>query len=78
MKKCVEKCMTLKVSCPNQECRMWIDSEKNLNCCNVAIDNNGEMDLRQIGEILGISFVRVKQIQDKAIQKISPHLKVIQ
>lgn len=78
MKKCVEKCIALNVSCPNQECRMWVDSEKNLNCCNVAVHNNGEMDLRQVGEILGISFVRVKQIQDKALQKISPYLKVIQ
>jgi len=31
---------------------------------------NGDMTLHQVGERLGLSFVRVKQIQDKCIEKI--------
>ena len=37
----------------------------------VAIDkNNGPLTLRQIAPRMGVSFPRIKQIQDKAIKKM--------
>ena len=45
--------------------------EKDLNCTLVAVDNHGSMTLRETGDRLGISFVRVKQIQDVALQKLA-------
>jgi DNA-directed RNA polymerase sigma subunit (sigma70/sigma32) len=36
----------------------------------VSIYENGNMTLRQIGERLGISFARVKQIETEALRKI--------
>jgi hypothetical protein len=57
--------------CEECECRMWMDYEQDLNCTLVAVDKHGPLNLRQIGERLGISFVRVKQIQDAAVAKLA-------
>lgn len=78
MKKCSQKCIELETECPNTECRYWVDHQKSLNCCFVAIENNGEMDLRTVGDIMGVSFVRIKQIQDKAVTKVNKLLKVLE
>jgi len=74
-KTCVEACVELDESCPNQECRNWINAENDLNCVRVAVANNGPMTLRQVAEKLGCSFVRVKQIEDEALSKIKSYLK---
>jgi hypothetical protein len=70
MKKCIERCKELQVSCPVKECRYWVSYEQDLNCSLRAVERNGAMTLREIADRLGISFVRVKQIQDKSIKKI--------
>ena len=77
MKKCTLKCVELNIECPNNDCRYWVEHQNSLNCCFVAIERNGEMDLRAIGDIMGVSFVRIKQIQDKAIQKVNKVLKIL-
>jgi DNA-directed RNA polymerase sigma subunit (sigma70/sigma32) len=49
---------------------MWINYEEDLNCTLVAVKKHGAMTLREIARREKISFVRVKQIQDKAMEKI--------
>lgn len=78
MKNCVDTCKESSVKCENANCRYWINYGEDLNCCFVSIDKRGEMDLRTIGDIMGVSFVRIKQIQDAAMVKIHKALKVIQ
>ena len=70
MIKCLETCKQLKTSCPVQDCRYWIDFKSEHNCIFESIDKNNSMTLREVAERLNISYVRVKQIQDKAISKI--------
>jgi hypothetical protein len=77
MRRCTLKCLELETDCPNTDCRYWIEHKDSLNCTFVAVDKNGEMDLRTVGDIMGVSFVRIKQIQDKAIQKVNKVLKVL-
>ena len=77
MKKCSQKCKELDTECPNTDCRYWVEHQASLNCCFIAIEQNGEMDLRTIGDIMGVSFVRIKQIQDKAIGKVNKVLKIL-
>jgi hypothetical protein len=77
MRKCSLKCIELETECPNTECRYWVDHQNSLNCTFVAIEKNGDMDLRTVGDIIGVSFVRVKQIQDKAVSKINKVLKIL-
>ena len=67
---CSRKCRELKVSCPNTDCRLWIDFKSEFNCTLVSIYENGPMTLREIAERSGISFARVKQIETKAVFKI--------
>jgi hypothetical protein len=68
--KCLEKCIELGVSCPNEDCRAWIQSESEYNCIHEAVSVSGEMTLREVAKRLHVSFVRVKQIEDKAIKKL--------
>lgn len=77
MKKCSLKCIELKTECPNTDCRYYVEHQNSLNCTFIAIEQNGEMDLRTIGDIMGVSFVRIKQIQDKAVQKVNKVLKIL-
>jgi len=69
MKECSECCVKHKVSCPVQDCRYWIDYEKDLNCSFVAIEKQNEMTLFEVAARLGVSSVRIKQIQDNAMKK---------
>ena len=71
MRKCLETCKKLNIACPIKECRYWIAYPEETNCTLESAKINGPMTLRQIGDRLGISFVRVKQIQDKTLKKIS-------
>lgn len=75
MKKCLQTCKELNVACPIRECRYWLDYPLENNCTFETVRNNGAMSLRECAERLGVSFVRVKQIQDKALKKISLLLK---
>ena len=74
MKECCDCCIANNVGCPIEKCRYWIDYEDDLNCSLIAVSKNGSMTLREIAERLGISFVRVKQIQDKSLKKFMSKL----
>ena len=77
MRKCLKTCKHLKIECPVNECRHWIDYEDDSNCTLIAVENHedGKMTLREVSSRLGVSFVRVKQIEDSAIKKLSMYNK---
>ena len=75
MKECSTKCMDTATPCEQKECKHWIDYKKELNCMYESIDRNGSMTLREIAERIGVSYVRIKQIEDKTIKKIKKHIK---
>lgn len=76
MRECAMTCQKLDVSCPNTDCRMYIDYEEDLNCTLIAVDKHEEgMTLREIAPRLGVSFVRVKQIEDKLLNKMRKRFK---
>ena len=68
--KCLENCRMHNKPCKETECRLWIDYEEDLNCISESTNKNGPLSLREVGKRLGISFVRVKQIEDKALNKL--------
>lgn len=74
MRECCKKCLEYGVSCPteNSDCRNWIDYEDDSNCVLLAVDNNDNerMTLREVSKRLGVSFVRIKQIQTTAVKKM--------
>jgi hypothetical protein len=77
MKECTRKCVVNKKECTEKQCRAWIDYKKDFNCSNIAIKRHGNMTLAEIATRLNLSIVRIKQIQDKALQKLRKkrHLK---
>mgnify|MGYP003150019053 FL=1 len=74
MRECAKSLMEYNVSCPCKECRLWIDYKKDSNCTLIAVKKQKTMTLREVADRLGISFVRVKQIQDSAHKKMLKRL----
>ena len=77
MNECAKKCLRKNKACKKEECRMWLDYKQDLNCTLIAVNNSKEMTLQEVSNRLNISVGRVKQIQDKALQKLRKkrHLK---
>ena len=77
MRECCKKCLEYDVSCPieNSDCRHWIDYEDDSNCVLIAVDNNDNthMTLREVSKRVGVSFVRIKQIQTSAVKKLTAY-----
>jgi len=67
---------TTKSCCKKEECRCWIDFPEDDNCINTAIEKHGAMTLEQIAKRLGISLVRVSQIEKAALKKLSKRIKI--
>jgi hypothetical protein len=57
--------------CKGPKERCHIDDPACGNCVHVAIEKNGSMTLHDVAKRLGISFVRVAQIEKKALAKLS-------
>jgi len=77
MKQCARQCAINNRKCTEKKCPAWINYKKDFNCCNISIKRHGNMTLAQVAKRLNLSIVRVKQIQDKALQKLQKkrHLK---
>jgi NifB/MoaA-like Fe-S oxidoreductase len=73
MRQCAKECVKVNKPCEQKDCRLWIDYKKELNCCLISIEESrtGRLTLHEVGERLGFSFVRIRQIEQKAIQKMS-------
>jgi|TARA_E500000305_G_scaffold45507_1_gene35440 hypothetical protein len=71
MRKCKIGVTLTNKPCQDCKCRQWLDYEDDLNCTLIAVDKHGPMTLREVGDRLGISFVRVKQLQEAALGKIA-------
>ena len=70
MRKCQTGVLLRNEPCEECKCRMWLDYEEDLNCTLIAVDKHGPLTLREVGDRLGISFVRVKQLQEVALVKL--------
>ena len=67
---CARQCMAKQAPCNEKGCRLHIDFQEEYNCTLISIYENGNMTLREVGDRLGISFARVKQIESAALQKL--------
>jgi len=56
--------------------RCWIDYPEDDNCVYTAIRKHGPMTLEQVAKRLGISLVRVSQIEKQALKKLSKRIKL--
>lgn len=64
-----------KENCSEENCRCWIDYPEDDNCMYVSIEKNGAMTLDEISKRIGVSLVRVSQIEKQALKKLSKRIK---
>tara|TARA_R100000808_G_C2078967_1_gene103551 strand:+ start:83 stop:412 length:330 start_codon:yes stop_codon:yes gene_type:complete len=74
LRKCAQLCLKKDVACPveNSDCRYWIDYKTDNNCsfCAIYKNNSDGLTLRETADRLGLSFVRIKQIEDASLKKL--------
>ena len=66
-----EKCK----HCGGNRDRCWIDYPEDNNCIYVSIRKHGQMTLDQISKRLGVSLVRISQIEKHALGKLYKRIK---
>jgi hypothetical protein len=68
---CKTTCLRTGTSCDKSECRHHVEYEEDLNCSLIAVDKHGEMTLDEVSKRLGLTLVRIKQIEEKALIKLN-------
>ena len=58
------------VSCANSNCRFWIECKSHNNCTVIAA-KEGPMTLQEIGEIFGVTRMRICQLEKKIVSKLN-------
>ena len=66
---CFEACNECNIDCEQKECRYWIDYEQSKNCTLLA-SKDGPMTLQQIGDIFGVTRMRICQLEKRILKKI--------
>jgi len=61
-------------TCEKKNCRYWIKTQENQNCCINAAESNESFTLEMIGNIFNVTRMRICQIEKKAIEKIKEKL----
>ena len=69
--KCYTKCQKEKKCCQVKECRLWMDYPQDLNCVEITVQKEGSLTLTKIGDRLKLTASRVKQIENKALARVS-------
>jgi len=69
-KTCFSSCETLNKACENNKCRNWLNCSSKLNCAIVAA-KDGPRTLQEIGDLHGLTRMRICQIEKSAIKKLT-------
>lgn len=68
--KCFDYQLKNKQPCKKEQCRYWI-KDKNCFSCGILLAKNKEsITLEEIGNIFGVTRMRICQIEKKALKKI--------
>jgi len=69
-KECWEACKDNDLTCTKRSCRYWIKGQKQFNNCSLLAADKGPFTLQKVGDILGLTRMRVCQLEKRAIAKI--------
>ena len=57
------------LQCNNKNCRLWINSANDLNCCAIATTSDIKT-LQEVGEIFSVTRMRICQIEKSIMEKL--------
>ena len=66
---CFEAHQELKKGCENRACRMWLKMESSNNCT-ILSARSGPKTLQEIGDIFGVTRMRICQIEKTILSKL--------
>ena len=66
---CFKEHQEHKVECRKENCKYWINSSKHLNCTMIMSDE-GPKTLQEIGEVFGVTRMRICQIEKTVLTKL--------
>lgn len=67
---CYEAHEEAKVTCRKRECRLWLGAPEHRNCSVIAA-RTGPKTLQEIGDIFGVTRMRICQIEKIVLDKLS-------
>jgi DNA-directed RNA polymerase sigma subunit (sigma70/sigma32) len=67
---CYEAHETVKKSCNKRDCRLWIRASEHQNCSVIGA-RTGPKTLQEIGDIFGVTRMRICQIEKLVLDKLS-------
>ena len=70
---CFDIHTTLNVKCKKRSCRHWIEKDDDLNCI-ILSARRGPKTLQEIGDLFGLTRMRVCQIEKSIINKVKTRL----
>lgn len=70
---CFEQHLKNNKSCQKKSCRQWV-SCKQFNNCTIIASREGPRTLQQIGDICGLTRMRICQIEKSALKKIREYI----
>jgi len=66
---CFSEHLKRRIACEKNNCRQWMNSKKDHNCALIGA-YDGRKTLRVVGEIFGVTRMRICQIEKSAIKKL--------
>lgn len=74
---CFSNCIKNKKLCKNKKCRLWFES-KEFNNCSVVASESGPRTLQEIGDLFGLTRMRICQIEKSAMIKLKDKINLLQ
>ena len=66
---CFKEHKNYNVECLKKDCKYWIECSDSLNCT-MLMANEGPKTLQEIGEIFGVTRMRICQIEKSVMNKL--------
>jgi len=67
---CFEEHRKRNLVCHKEVCRNWMCSPENLNCAILGVQSKETRTLQEIGDIFGVTRMRICQIEKKVLSKL--------